>query len=169
MGFSIDYYGSFYLSPPLTPQQVTDINSVYDIEFERSTPRGGGCPWICNDSGDELEYCGLEKCYNAFEWLEYLGEKCFVPWNISISGIIDVKCFEYEYRGKIWVIDGKFVEIGNDEQEAAFKIQRCWMNYKRNRAARIIQKACENWLYKPMCNDGTIGIVPRLMVEKCKS
>lgn len=32
----------------------------------------------------------------------------------------------------------------------------------KDEAARIIQKGCHNWLYKPKCKDGTIGIVPRL-------
>jgi hypothetical protein len=49
------------------------------------------------------------------------------------------------------------------------KIQRCWKQYyqrKLDRAARRIQNGCENWLYKPVCRDMTIGIVPRLMLEK---
>jgi hypothetical protein len=32
--------------------------------------------------------------------------------------------------------------------------------------ARIIQRNCANWLYKPSCNDGTIGVVPRLFLRK---
>jgi hypothetical protein len=40
-------------------------------------------------------------------------------------------------------------------------------NLVRNRAARIIQQACENWLYSPMCKDKTIGIVPRLGFKAC--
>ena len=28
----------------------------------------------------------------------------------------------------------------------------------KNKSARIIQNGCENWLWKPICNDGKIGI-----------
>ena len=38
--------------------------------------------------------------------------------------------------------------------------------YKRNKAARIIQNGCHNWLWKPICKDSSIGIVPRLMLKK---
>ena len=37
---------------------------------------------------------------------------------------------------------------------------------KREKAAKIIQAGCENWLYKPYCNDNTIGIVPRLAMKE---
>ena len=36
----------------------------------------------------------------------------------------------------------------------------------KNEKARIIQAGCENWLYKPYCNDNTIGIVPRLSMKE---
>ena len=37
---------------------------------------------------------------------------------------------------------------------------------KEDKAARIIQKGCENWLWKPLCKDGTIGIMPRIAMKK---
>lgn len=40
------------------------------------------------------------------------------------------------------------------------------MQYLRyNIAITKIQRACENWLFKPICDDGTIGIVPRLSLQ----
>ena len=55
---------------------------------------------------------------------------------------------------------------------AATKAQRGWKRYRerkqRDQAARKIQKACDNWLFKPKCRDGTIGIVPRLILGKLK-
>ena len=45
--------------------------------------------------------------------------------------------------------------------------RRCRASYQiRNKAASIIQKGCENWLWKPICNDGTIGIIPLLEYKK---
>jgi hypothetical protein len=35
--------------------------------------------------------------------------------------------------------------------------------YKTHKeAATIITQGCHNWIWKPFCNDGTIGIRPRL-------
>lgn len=33
-------------------------------------------------------------------------------------------------------------------------------------AAIIIQRACHNWLYKPVCKDGSVGILPRLSMRE---
>lgn len=33
-------------------------------------------------------------------------------------------------------------------------------------ALKIIKKGMQNWLYSPMCKDGTIGIVPRVAMSK---
>ncbi len=49
------------------------------------------------------------------------------------------------------------------------KIQRVWRKYiynKRDNAARVIQNGLHNWLAKPVCNDGTIGIIPRLAMRE---
>jgi hypothetical protein len=35
--------------------------------------------------------------------------------------------------------------------------------YKTHKeAATIVTRGCHNWIWKPFCNDGTIGIRPRL-------
>lgn len=45
--------------------------------------------------------------------------------------------------------------------------RRMKIRYKiKNEKAKIIQAGCENWLYKPYCNDNTIGIVPRLSMKE---
>jgi hypothetical protein len=38
-----------------------------------------------------------------------------------------------------------------------------------NKAAKTIQLACEDWLWKPVCRDGTPGIHVRLMLQQSKS
>jgi ankyrin repeat protein len=40
---------------------------------------------------------------------------------------------------------------------------------RRNHAARVIQKGCENWLWKPLCKDGTLGIRPRMLNNYCNA
>ena len=38
--------------------------------------------------------------------------------------------------------------------------------YIYKNVVRIIQQGCHNWLYKPLCKDGTTGIVIKLGYEK---
>lgn len=38
-----------------------------------------------------------------------------------------------------------------------------------NKAARVIQKGCENWLWKPITKDGKLGINARLGLKACGS
>jgi hypothetical protein len=49
-------------------------------------------------------------------------------------------------------------------------IQRQWKIYtkNKNKAAKIIQHAMHNWLWKPICKDGTIGINLRLGLKMIK-
>ena len=39
-----------------------------------------------------------------------------------------------------------------------FNYKQRLKRYKEDKAARIIQKGCHNWLWSPKCKDGTIGI-----------
>ena len=32
----------------------------------------------------------------------------------------------------------------------------------KNKYAQVIQNGCHNWIWKPLCKDGTIGIRPRI-------
>jgi len=51
------------------------------------------------------------------------------------------------------------------------KIIPFYQEYKeyvtQKKAALIITKGCHNWVCKPMCKDGTIGIRPRLFERTC--
>ena len=39
---------------------------------------------------------------------------------------------------------------------------------KKKMCADIITNGCENWLFKPVCNDNTVGIATRLSFNKIK-
>jgi hypothetical protein len=43
-----------------------------------------------------------------------------------------------------------------------------WQLAIRDKAARKIQEYCHNWLWKPICKDGTMGINLRLGLTMCK-
>jgi Leucine-rich repeat (LRR) protein len=51
-----------------------------------------------------------------------------------------------------------------EEYKAARRIQRVYLRHytRRKAAARKIVEGCHNWVWKPKCKDGTIGIRPRL-------
>ena len=84
-------------------------------------------------------------------------------------------CFDCSWAG-IKYIDNIPIEQLNFSNDWEFirqynilkRIQRRMkLRYKiKNKKARIIQAGCENWLYKPYCNDNTIGIVPRLAMKE---
>jgi hypothetical protein len=42
------------------------------------------------------------------------------------------------------------------------------IRFKRNKAARIIQNGCHNWLWKTECKDGAMGIVLRLSLRQLR-
>jgi hypothetical protein len=48
--------------------------------------------------------------------------------------------------------------------ESAIRIQRMYLRHytRRKVAARKITRGCHNWVWKPKCKDGTMGIRPRL-------
>lgn len=56
---------------------------------------------------------------------------------------------------------------------AAIILQQYWKYYqKKQKAARIIQRGLYNWLWKPICKDGTYGINLRIgfqMLSKIQS
>ena len=55
-----------------------------------------------------------------------------------------------------------------NEHKNICTIQRLWLKklFRRNYAARIIQRGCLNWLWKPICNDGKYGIKLSLAQNK---
>jgi hypothetical protein len=76
--------------------------------------------------------------------IEFIPDK---PWDWS--GISQNQNLTMEY------ITNNFLDCDGISQN--------YFNYKkRDGAARIIQKGCHDWLYKPILNDGKFGIVKRL-------
>jgi hypothetical protein len=51
---------------------------------------------------------------------------------------------------------------------AAIRIQRWWRRWRCRRAALVIQKGCHDWLHKPVCRDGTLGINLRLLLRESR-
>ena len=76
----------------------------------------------------------------------------WISYNPNITMEIIEKCPDKPWHWFI-ISDNKF----NYDKRIEYE--------KKDKAARIIQKACENWLYKPILKDGKYGIVPRLAIR----
>ena len=81
----------------------------------------------------------------------------------------------FDYSGNpIKFVDN--IDISWFEERGGFNLSWCnrikhlqiriRLHYKRNKSAHIIQNGCHNWLYKPYCRDGTIGLVPILGMKR---
>jgi len=83
-----------------------------------------------------------------------------LPWvweNISLNKHITWE-FVIHNSDKQWDISNLILnEFNYDNRLKKYIDWKC-----RDVAARIIQRACDNWIDKPICNDGTLGISLRL-------
>ena len=85
MGYTTDFSGSLLLSRPATTDEKQFINA---FSQEGKCQTGLWCNWELDDTGTELKWNGGEKFYNYIEWLEYLIQHFFTPWNIKLNGKI---------------------------------------------------------------------------------
>ena len=102
----------------------------------------------------------FECCYTKVSKIENLPSSltCFdCLWN-NIKYIDNIPIEQLNFS-----MDSKFIRQYNTIKRLQRRIRR---RTKREKAAKIIQAGCENWLYKPYCNDNTIGIVPRLAMKE---
>lgn len=86
MGYTTDFAGKFELDRPLNVLQLTTLKD-FASEYHSEGP-GGYCQWVPTDDGTGLCWDGNEKFYNYTAWLEFLIEKFFKPWGITLSGSV---------------------------------------------------------------------------------
>lgn len=67
--------------------------------------------------------------------------------NIVLKYIYKPWCWDSLSSNTFWLAEEKLVK-------------------KKEASAKIIQKNCHNWLWKPVCDDGTVGINPRLSLKQ---
>jgi hypothetical protein len=63
------------------------------------------CQWIITEDGEELVWNGGEKFYYYVEWLKYLIDRFFEPWEIKLNGKIRWEGEDDRDRGVIVVKD----------------------------------------------------------------
>lgn len=107
MGYTTDFKGQLKLSRNLTHQEFDTINSIQDKRHDYSSYPSIWCNWEVISYKDEqyLQWNEGEKFYNYVEWLEYLIDKYFNPWGVTLKGKILWRGEDFSDVGSI-TIDG---------------------------------------------------------------
>lgn len=82
-----------------------------------------------------------------------------MKWNGCPTGLEKIDSFNNQIINKEWTYK---------KYQSASKIARVYKYHyeRRNSSALKIQRGCHNWIWNPLCKDGSIGIRPRLdMIE----
>jgi hypothetical protein len=90
--------------------------------------------------------------------LEFVEKHIHKPWEWGYGGLSSNPSITPEFVEKH--IDKEWNWGVNGLSRNTFKDA-----IKQEKAARVIQKGCHNWLWKPLCKDGTVGIGVRLMMK----
>ena len=140
--------------------------------------------WITNDnklvyiynstsiSIDGLTICHPFQPYNL-EFLKSLYNPSLLYWKeLRIAYKVfkiqsNITRIEYRALSNIMFFFDMFTNVYNMEVKIEIndELIKKVKVLQENRAARIIQNGCHNWLYNPKCRDGTIGIVPNLSLK----
>lgn len=83
--------------------------------------------------------------------------------NVNLVPLVE----SFRYSSTLKSIDGVLLDKINFSLHGYYAIHMLQRRMRRRfskktKAAKIIQKHLENWLFKPKCNDGTVGIAVRL-------
>lgn len=163
----LDCYGNLISKIENLPNKITYLN-LCDNEIRQIENIPNDIIYL------NLSHNYISKIENLPNTLNYLN----IYNNKSITVIENLpnnlKLFQYNID-KIKFIDnipinwfgGKFI-LKN--YNIIKRIQRKIKNrlILKNKSARIIQNGCENWLWKPICNDGKMSINMLLLLQKVK-
>ena len=119
----------------------------------------------------------LDVSFNFIKKIENLPDT-LLELDIIYNGIQVIENLPYNLQ--YFVFDGNYIKFVDNIPFSWFnyKFSLSWynciksfqrkfkLNFAKNTAAILIGKACHNWIYSPRCHDGTIGIVPRLLIKK---
>ena len=69
--------GEFYCGK----EDYNELNeSIINYNHNPTTQPGLSCDWIPNEDGSSIIQSGMEKFYEYVEWIEYMIESFFKPW-----------------------------------------------------------------------------------------
>jgi hypothetical protein len=77
MGYNTDFDGQVSVEPPLSAAQVASLQDFAEERHGGAThPYAGfpglNCKWEPTRDGAAIEWNGVEKFYNAPEWMQYI-------------------------------------------------------------------------------------------------
>lgn len=114
MGYNTDFYGSFEITPPLSPSQVNIFQSYSEERHGKekhlnpeAQPPDIWCNWTVSDDGQFLLWNDEEKFQNYAEWLEFVIKKFFVYWKVTLNGSIEWRGEERNDIGRLIIKDNK--------------------------------------------------------------
>jgi hypothetical protein len=93
--------------------QLTDRNLDFNYMWNENQKKiaagtcqpGLWCQWVISDDSKELEWNGGEKFYYYIEWLQYMINHFFQPWNIKLNGEVTWEGEDSSDMGKIILKD----------------------------------------------------------------
>jgi hypothetical protein len=119
MGYTTNFEGSFKFSPCLNAEQVKTIQDLYCKYGDGKESPDALCQWEVDDNGTTLEWDYGEKFYKYIEWLHYLNDKYFKPWNIKMNGEMHWEGEDPHDTGVITIEDNNITVVETDEYETS--------------------------------------------------
>lgn len=118
-----------------------------------------------------LGFGEIKQITNDFFYIKTKNETIFLYTCVTISGIDDIKmnvdinitrCFE---AGKELIDLWSSSYTLRKKSDEVYEILAEKMYQEKK--VKIIQKRCHNWLWKPICNDGKMGINAKIGWDNC--
>ena len=111
MGYTTTFYGKFKLSRKLTDEEFTILINFSNASHNHIDHPNNRCSWAPSLDGKNFEWNGVEKFYNAIEWLEFVIDKFFEPWDILLNGDVKWKGEDENDKGIISIKDSIILPI----------------------------------------------------------
>lgn len=115
MGYTTTFSNRINLSRSLTGSEAQTLKNFSD---ERHGGNVGGyttrvpgywCDWVPTDDLEGIEWSGMEKFYDADEWMQYILDEFITPWGIVANGVIDAQGEDASDVWRLKVINNKVV------------------------------------------------------------
>ncbi len=113
MGYTTTFTGQFTITPPLEMSQFAELKTLGDGTREEGP--GGYMQWEPTDDGTALKWDENEKFYDYVEWLQWLIDERFTPWNRTLSGEVKWRGESRGDAGTLSVVRRKVVAKKSDE------------------------------------------------------
>lgn len=102
--FGVD--GEFFVNEKdLKDYGQTKDESILDYNEPPRTQPGLWCQWVPTEDGTAIEWDGVEKFYNAAEWIEYLVTNILAPRGYVVNGVVDASGEDFSDLWHIEIVD----------------------------------------------------------------